>query len=428
MGRLFGSGAGGSRPPAAVLAVEGLFSALVLNLATAYTTMFASRLGANDNQIGLFSALPQLVALIVLLPGTLLAGRLTDRRRPVEISLLAAGFLYGLAGFSPYLRDIRVWYLLGVVSLANAPVALYNTSWQNYFSDIIPAAERNAAYSRRTSRTFIVSIIVIQLTGSILGGVARDAVRITLYQACYWLAMLCSLLQWLVLRRAPPDCRRPATAGGRDLRRALRELRSARPFLVFCAISLLTHAGWYLAWPLFFITQVQYMGANEAWLSYITVSGNLAIWLTVRFWSRYIEKHGIRFTLIIGCLSLAANPLLTVSALYLPAGWALPVLVVFSVVSNAAYNPFQLSILQCLLEVVPETYKPLNLSFYTSLLLLANTVMPIIGIRLYACLGSDLRAITLAMLISGLVRLGGAGLFAWRWYRLRREPDSGRRS
>ena len=122
----------------AILAIEGLLAASVGNLATSFTQMFASRMGATDTQIGYISSLPQLLALLVLIPGALLASRIRDRRRPVEFAIMIYGVLFGIAGFSPWIANHQVWFLIGAISLANAPVALYNTTWQSYFSDIVP--------------------------------------------------------------------------------------------------------------------------------------------------------------------------------------------------------------------------------------------------------------------------------------------------
>ncbi|HBP37579.1 MAG TPA: hypothetical protein DD640_02340 [Clostridiales bacterium] len=412
----------------AILANEGLLSAVMLIFATSYTSMFALRIGATDQQVGLISSLPQLFALLVMIPGALLASRLSDRRRPVEISLLLAGFIYGLAGFSPYLGDVRVWYFIGLISLANAPVALYTTSWQNYFSDIIPAEQRNAVYTRRTSRTFIASVITVQAIGLILGGARTDTIRITLYQCCYWLAFAVSLLQCLVLRRAPSCVRETARITWRDFGQALRVLAHSRRFLAFAFISFILHAGWYMAWPLFTLIQVRYIGADETWLSLVALANYLVPWLTMPFWSKFIEKHGIRFTLVIGCLGMIISPITTLIDAYLPPAWMLPALVFTNCIYGLTFGAFQLTILQCLLEVVPLQNKPLNLSLYTAGILLTNAVLPTLGVQLYAALGSDLRGMTLAMTVSILLRTIGTVLFFCRWLRLRREPDSGMRA
>ena len=48
--------------------MEGIAAAIVLNLYNPYVQMFAKRLGANDIDIALMNSLPQLVAIIILIP------------------------------------------------------------------------------------------------------------------------------------------------------------------------------------------------------------------------------------------------------------------------------------------------------------------------------------------------------------------------
>jgi MFS family permease len=428
-GKLFPSLEEGTAPHlSATLAIEGLLSATVLNLATAYTQMFASRMGGTDSQVGLISSLPQLFALLVLIPGALLASRVRNGRRPVEMAIILIGVLYGLAGFSPWVGNFRVWFLIGAVSLANAPVALYNATWQSYFSNIVVPEERNFYYARRTSMTFFAGLIIMQIVGFILGSIQSGATRIFLYQCCYWLTFLISLLQLKVLRRAPKDDNTHIATGWRDLLHAGGEIIKCRKFVVFCLISFFFHAGWYMAWPLFFLIQVHYLGANEIWLGLIAVPANIVQWLTVRPWGRYIEKHGIRSTLVIGSFGLAVNPMLAVLAAVLPQGFGLPAMLVFNLINGFTFSAFQLSILQCMLEAVPVNHRTINISVYTSLLLLANTITPLLGVLLYTALGSDLRAMAMSMAVSSLMRLTAAGFFGLRWYAMRSQADCGQRT
>ena len=412
---------------AAQLAVEGLLAAIVLNLATVYTSMFANRMGATATQIALAISLPQFFAMVILIPATLFNNRLHDKRRPVEIAVILTGLFYGLAGFAPFTGGLKIWFLIGMVALANVPLSLYNSSWQNYFSDIVQPSDRNAFYTVRTSMTFFAGIVVVQLTGIILGSAQTDQMRIWLYQGCYWLAFLVTWLQLRVLRSSPPDLGVSSTSGWRDLKAAIIELLHCRRFTVFFGISIFFHFGWYMAWPLFFLAQVKYIGANESWLSYIAVSGSLLQWLTVKPWGRFIGKYGIRMTLGIGALGLAANPLFAVLATYLPAGYQLPGMLVFNLVNSCTFSAFQLSILQCLLEAVPVRFKALNLSIYTSFLLLANSIAPLLGTQIYVLLGTSKSSLALTMFISSLIRFIGAGLFFLRWRSLRSEPDCGMR-
>ena len=415
------------KPPhlSATLAIEGLLAASVANLATAFAQMFASRMGATDTQIGYISSLPQLLALLILIPGALLASRIQDRRRPVEFAIIMYGILFGIAGFSPWIANHQVWFLIGAISLANAPVALYNTTWQSYFSNIVPVENRNSYYTRRMGMTFFAGIIIVQVVGIILGSARSDEARILMYQICYWLSFAAALLQFYVMRRAPNDIAVHVATGWRDLLAAGKEMIRCRGFVLFCLISIFFHAGWYMSWPLFFINQIDYLGANETWISLIAVPASVLQWLTTKPWGRFIEKHGIRLTLVIGSVGLAANPVLSVLAAYLPDGFKLPGMLLLNLVCGSTFSAFQLSILQCLLEVIPVRYRTINISVYTTILLVVNTITPMLGVQIYVALGSDLRAMTLSMAVSSVIRLVGSGFFLLRWHMLRGEKDCG---
>jgi hypothetical protein len=105
----------------------------------------------------------------------------------------------------------------------------------------------------------------------------------------------------------------------------------------------------------------------------------------------------------------------------------MPAMLVFNLINAATFSSFQLSILQCLFEVVPNRFKQLNLSLYTTLLLFANAFMQFFGVRFYVMLGDTHTAMTIALAVSAAIRLLGTILFVWRWYRLRYEPDAGKR-
>jgi MFS family permease len=417
----------GSSTVARLLAFEGLLAAIVVTLANAYTAMFASRMSATATQIGLITSLPQIFALFILIPGTLLASRMRDQRRPVEMTLLLAGFFYGLAGFSPYAGSLRTWFLIGMISLANVPLVVYNTSWQNYFSNIVPPANRNDYYTRRTSMTSFAGILVVQAVGLLLGSIQSAPLRILIYQICYWLAFLVSLLQFRIFHRLPNNFQEFTSKGKshRELSGAVKEILASKKYIIFLVIAVLFHFGFYMSWPLFFLLQVNYLHANEVWLSLIAVPGSILTWLTVRPWGKYIERHGSSKALIFGCVGVAVYPFLTAATAYLPAGFGLPGLAITSLLVSITTSAFQLALLQCLLEVVPEKYKNLNLSIYANFLILTNAVAPMIGVLIYNVCGANLRAMTLTLFLSGLIRFAGALLFLLRWQRLRKAPECG---
>lgn len=405
---------------------EGLLAAVMLNLGTANNNMFAARLGATADELGRLASLPQLTALLVLVPGTLLLGRVKSSRIPVALTALLAGIIYSLAALTPFFPEGgRLSYFIIIIALANAPVQLYNTTWQNYFTDAVSLGDRNTVFTTRTSLTFTAGIITVQMTGLLLGWAGDRPLRMWLYQAFYLLALGAVLLQVRLLKRLPDVVSPSSGQRPKDLLVSLKLILSdarARMFIIFAVVL---HAGWYMGWQLFFILQVNYMGANETWLSVITVTSTLVQWIMVKPWGAFIRKRGIRLALVIGAIGLAVNPVLAVTASFFPYSMRLPAMLILNLVSAITYPAFHLSFFQSLLEIMPNRQRNLNISLYNTLMLATNSIMQIVGTTLYGALGGNHQAIAGTLLIAAGIRGLGAILFFFYWRKLRLEPDAG---
>lgn len=395
----------------AIFAYEGLFQALMLNLATAFTNMYATRLGATATEIGLISSGPQFFAMLLLIPASLLASRSENSRRPVEISALLTGAFYGLAASAPFMGPAAIPVLILFISLGNALQNVYNSVWQNYFSTAVPVTRRNKAFSFRTSLTFLAATISVLSAGKILSLAADDLTRIRLYQLCYVLAFVASLIQFSLLRRSPEGERSAKNTQFKALKQAFRQLLASKRFSVFAAIVLFFHAGWYMGWPLFFITEVHYCGADESWLSLITVSGSLVQLLTVKKCSSLIERKGSHKGLILGMLGLCLSPFSCLLASIMPAAFRLPTLLLLNMVVCAAFPAFTMSLLQRLLAEIPQEQRNLNLAIFNTGLLAVNALMQMSAIWVYQLGGENLVGITIAQLICGTLRVSGTLLY-----------------
>lgn len=338
----------------AIFAYEGLFQALMLNLATVFTNMYATRLGATATEIGLISSGPQFFAMLLLIPASLLASRSENSRRPVEISALLTGAFYGLAASAPFMGPAAIPVLILFISLGNALQNVYNSVWQNYFSTAVPVTRRNRAFSFRTSLTFLAAMISVLSAGKVLSLAADDLSRIRLYQICYALAFVAALVQFFLLRRSPEGERSAKNTQFKVLKQAFRQLLANKRFSVFAAIVLFFHAGWYMGWPLFFLTQVHYCGADESWLSLTTVSGSLMQLLTVRKCSSLIERRGSHAGLIVGMLGLCFSPFFCLIAISMPAAVRMPTLLVLNMLVCATFPSFTMSLLHRLLAESPR--------------------------------------------------------------------------
>lgn len=400
----------------AIFAYEGLFQALMLNLATAFTNMYATRLGATATEIGLISSGPQFFAMLLLIPASLLASRSENSRRPVEISALLTGAFYGLAASAPFMGPAAIPVLILFISLGNALQNVYNSVWQNYFSTAVPVTRRNRAFSFRTSLTFLAAMISVLSAGKVLSLAADDLSRIRLYQICYALAFVAALVQFILLRRSPEGERSAKNTQFKVLKQAFRQLLANKRFSVFAAIVLFFHAGWYMGWPLFFLTQVHYCGADESWLSLTTVSGSLMQLLTVRKCSSLIERRGSHAGLIVGMLGLCFSPFFCLIAISMPAAVRMPTLLVLNMLVCATFPSFTMSLVHRLLAEIPQEDRNLNLAIFNTGILAVNALMQMSAIWVYQLGGENLVGMIIAQLICGTLRVSGTLLYIF-WSR-----------
>lgn len=383
---------------------EGTAAAAIFNLTNPFLSMFAKRMGAGDFEIGMVNSLPALIAILALIPGSLLVDAQYDKKRIVCVFILITGILYPLAALTPFMGSRRVYLYAIIIALANWPFSVFNISWQSFFSDVFPCGRRNFAYASRTRAYTFIGITVQFAAGLILAYIPHsNRQRIAVYQVFFASVFILALLQIWFLSRVkeyePPE-RKPLIHPFPALKQSLKSLISNMPFLKFTSNAFVFHISWQMAWPLFFLYQVDYLHMNEAWLSYINVAVGIAGIITYPFWSRMIERKGANWTLIAGAIGLSMNPLLiiTTKSLY--------VAFLYNVLLGLTFSAFQLALFENLMDTVPQENKTLNIAIYTTLINVSGFISPMIGVWLYR-----LTSIYISMSISGALRFCATGLF-----------------
>lgn len=406
-----------------LFAVEGVLISLVNNFIGNNNNLFATRLGATDFELSLVTALPQLIGMLVLIPGAILTDRMVNKRRMIILSLSSLAVVYLALGFVPMMGKYCLIVFLILISLSIGPMTLYNASWQAYFSDVVPIRSRNKTFTLRTRWSFVINIGTPLLTGFLLASAATNAGKLKFHQGFFWIGCVLLMLQIFILKKISGGVAKAHNnVSLKDLKDVIVDLAHNKSFLGFLGVVLFFYMSWMSDWTLYYIGQVTYLKLNEAWLSYVNVGGALVQFLTIGYWSRMNEKRGVRFSIIMGALGLCLFPLTMILSTSLPLDIAPIVFLILSAMANFAFATVSLNIFQCLLQVIPEKNKTLSISIYTLFVSLSNVVMPMAGVEIYTMLGSNLRALHITFFTIFLTRVVAAGLWTLRWWLLRNEP------
>ena len=403
-----------------LFALEGMLITLINNLVGNNNNIFATRLGANELQLSLLTTIPQLVGLMVLIPGGILTDRMKNKRNMVMVSLAILTMFYALIGCVPMLSTNRFTAFLILFAASVGPMTIYNVSWQAYFSDMINKEEQNHIMTYRTALTFVIGIIIPLVSGSLLASANTNAGKIRLHQIYFWIGAALLLIQIFVVKqiKGSPNASAAEPRTGK-LKGVLSELLHNKKFLSFVGVAIFFYVTWHVDWTLYFIGQVNYLKLNEAWLSYVNIGNAVVQFITIGFWSRLNHKFGVRFGIIFGNLGLALCPICMIVATGLPLAQGQLAFVIMNTLANITLAAVNLNIMQCLLQVVPENNKTLYISIYTVLVTLSNAFMPLIGVVGYTKLGADLKALQLTFWIIFVVRIISTGRWGLRWWRFR---------
>lgn len=403
-----------------LLTLEGMLITVVNNLVGNNNNLFATRLGASDFQLSLLTTIPQLVGLMVLIPGGLLTDRMKNKRSMVIMALLVLTMFYALIGCVPMLPVNRFGAFLILFAASVGPMTIYNVSWQAYFSDMVKGKEQNHVMTYRTALTFVIGIIVPFVSGTLLAATNTNDGKIRLHQLFFWIGAALLLIQSMVLKQIKGKTETaPVERKTVQLKGVFSEILHNKKFLSFVGVAIFFYVTWHVDWTLYFIGQVNYLKLNEAWLSYVNIGNAVVQFITIGFWSRLNNKFGVRFGIIFGNLGLAFCPICMIVATSLPLPQGQFAFVIMNTLANITLAAVNLNMMQCLLQVVPENNKTLYISLYTVLVTLSNAFMPLIGVVIYTELGADLKALQLTFWIIFVFRIISTGRWGLRWRRLR---------
>jgi MFS family permease len=418
-----------SNPVAMRYAMDGLFAALAVNIATNNNNLFAIRLGADDYQLSLVQFLPQIFTMLILIPSGLFAGSLHNKRRIIIGALITSAIGYLLCALSPFFKltdsgseiipEYSIYFFLVFLALAVGAMATYNISWQSFLPEVVELRERNRVLTMRSHMDVFISIPLPLLVGTILLQ-THGRGKIIVHQCFYFFAALALVLAALNYRKIKAVRRvEPKSVSFYEIKRAVKSVLHSKQYLLFLAVTLFFYMTWHFDWTLYFLGQFSYLKMNEFQIGLTTLGATVVQFLTMRYWSRVNEKHGVVLPVAFGIIGLSLCPVAMIISLSLPISIAPYVFLTLHAIASLPLATTTLNILQCLLQVADEENVSFSISVYTCLVCLSNAVMPVAGVALYRALGGGRDGLRYAFAIIFALRI--LALFLWllrrKWYK-----------
>ena len=378
---------------------EVIWWGVMNGVAGTFLGVFAIRLGASAQLMGLLTALPALVTSIWSIP----ASRIVESQRhriPILVSAAAlqrGGYLLiALMPFATFLRQADTLVLLA--SLVTLPTVLFNVAFTSLLADVVPPNERARVISIRS-----LLLTIVSMATTLLGGWVLDRILFPYnYQLLFIVAATASLMGLPHLRRlqvaeAKPLDSGPPPARFRDRwRNTIQSLSKQGNFWRFAVGTFTFYWGLYLPIPLYNLYRVRELDISDAWIGLFSVAFNLSSLLPYVFWGRQAGKRGNRWVLLASTAGMSLYPTLTgfssrVEPLLLVSIW------------GGLFGPgFNISLFNALLENTPADHRPSYVGIHTTLINVASFLAPLLGSAL-----SEMWGVRTILIASGGVRLLG---------------------
>lgn len=399
------------RRNATFIVMEGIAAAIVLNLFNPYVQMFAKRLGARDIHFALMNSLPQLVAILVLIPCSIFIDKIKDKKLVTCFLIVINSAFYLIIAFLPFLpNNYRLIVYIIFIALMNWPGSLYTTTWQTFFSYTFGSQDASGIYSSRSKYGAFFGLVTALLTGYVLSAFPKsEGGRIVVYQIFYFLCFAFSIIQVLLLSRIKQveveDTNNNDTSLKSFTKEDFKEIFSNKPFIIYCLCIFAFYFSWQMGWPIFFIYSVDIIKANEFQLGLISVASGLSSFVSYPLWNKLMKKKGTNIVIIFGAFGLAINPFFYMQTLHLYT------VILINLVLGAFAAGYTLTVFCNLLNVLPERKRTVYISVFNTFITVSGFISPLVGVWL-----SRITGISLAFMVIGILRMTAVGFFIARWY------------
>lgn len=354
-------------------ALNGILFNIVVNLYKPFATKFIFRLGGTESHVSLSTSIPGLIAVFVTIPGLILMGNTSDKKKSMVKFFLGSRLFilsFALIPFLPSSLQPMTFVILS--SLMNFPESVSSTALQSFSGDIFLEEVRPTAISMRNKFSTLAQIISILIVGRILKGFGDSENGIIMvYQIFFILAFIISLFEIFTFKKIKETSCAPKL--NINLKEAFSEIFANKKYNIFLVCSLLFHFGWQMGWPLFSIYQIKYLGADEWWLTLLTVTSSIVMFFSYGYWKKLIHRKGNSFVMSAATLGMAATPILFALSpnLY--------IITITGLITGFFTAGTVTALLTLLLEVTPEKNRILYIGVHVTLTNITLFLAPTLG-------------------------------------------------
>jgi predicted MFS family arabinose efflux permease len=381
----------------------GIVFDLMTNFYKPFSAKFLERIGGNELHISLLNSLPGIATIIAIIIGLMLNNTKSQKKQTIIMIVFSRIFIL-LFTFVPFIpEELRPITFVLLNFIFNLPYGIYQVTYQSFIAEIFGPKDRAIAISLRNKSTIIPSMVVTFATGFIIAKLpSTEEGRILLYQLFFIISFILGMLEIRIFNKLVPITE-GVHSNHESMNNRISKVFKNKYFMGFMICSLLFHFGWQMGWSLFTIYMITNLGADEAWLSIISVASAISMFSGYSFWGKKIQNWGNPKVLSITTLGMALTPILYIISkdLY--------ILTIMSFISGFFTAGTNTVLMSGLLEAAPDEDRPTYISVYSIFINISLAIAPLVG-HLFL----SIKDIYFALLMTAIFRTIGSFSFFTR--------------
>lgn len=386
---------------------DGAYTGAASGAVNTYLAPFALALGASAAQIGILTALPQLVSTLMQpFAGNVIehaGSRKKISRTLLILSRIALVPVIGLAFF----RGFDAFsVLLLFISISTALASFARIAWVSWMGDLVPEKIRGKYFGRRNMFTGIASLSATLVGGRLLG-LTNTMEGFALIFSGAFILYVASL--WYFSKVPEPELvirkhrRHKVSLNVSEFLSSMKKTN----FRHFMLYAVLFDFSVFLASPFFTVYVLEELKIGYWWFAVTTAASAISSIVAQKFWGKLADKYGDRNVMAVCSLFASMVPLLFVFS------QNIPMLIFANAFSGFAWAGLDLVTFNFLLDSSPPLKRPLFISNYQFFDGLAVAAGSMAGSVLISAFGSGFlwfSGIASIFIIASLMR-GACALF-----------------
>ncbi len=372
--------------------------------ANAFLAVFLTRLGASTFQISLLTSMPAIAGLALVMVLGMFIQRQKNPAPWYSRARLMVQLCYMITGLVPFffVGEDKVNAVLIVWAVATIPQTILNLTFNVVMNAMAGPEGRYEFMTHRWTVLGITNSVVTFIVGQILAATSYGFP--INYQVMFMVLSLGGVASFVattnfIVPDNPPRVKTTQKLSKR-IQSTIKLLVRQQGFFAFVSKRFVFMFGITITGPLFPLYFVRTANMQDSWIAAITTATSAVLIISYFIWTRQVHRRGSRFVLVGTTLGLSLYPIL-VSMTIEP--W---LIVIYAGLAGLFQGGLDLVFFDELMKTVPVEEAATFISFAQGLNYLSSILAPILASYL-----ADTVGIGTALVIAGIIRLAGFGLF-----------------